>query len=48
MGNEKVWIPPKLIKFRVEQERSSENIGSATDFSCQPKSLNKKQLAPNR
>jgi hypothetical protein len=26
-GNEKLWIPSKLIKIRTKQERSPENLG---------------------
>lgn len=26
-GNEKLWIPSKLIKIRIEQERAPENLG---------------------
>jgi hypothetical protein len=27
IGNKKLWIPSKLIKIRIEQERSPENLG---------------------
>jgi hypothetical protein len=26
-GNEKLWMPSKLTKIRIEQERSPENLG---------------------